>query len=195
MAQAPCANPRVSAAATLRQLPGSSHIALRCARDGGATTDPEGGPMQAHRRRKRLLVVSNETVEASVLHDTIVARADATDVTIVAPALNSRLRHWVSDEDPARRAAAERLERCTAALADAGVRVDGRAGAADPPPAIADALSEFPADELLIVTHPEERSNWLARDLVPRACARFSLPVLHLLVEGAGAQPALLVAA
>ncbi|MEA2385417.1 MAG: hypothetical protein QOH72_5388, partial [Solirubrobacteraceae bacterium] len=44
------------------------------------------------RRRKRLLVVSNETVEASVLHDTIVARANATDVAIVAPALNSRLR-------------------------------------------------------------------------------------------------------
>src|SRR3954465_14075859 len=116
-------------------------------------------------------------------------------VTIVAPALNSRLRHWLSDEDPARRAAAERLERCTAALADAGVRVDGRVGDADPLQAIADALSEFPADELLIVTHPEERSNWLARDLVPRACARFSLPVLHLVVEGVEARPPVLAAA
>src|SRR3954447_5265287 len=99
MAQAPCANPRVSAAATLRQLPGSSRIALRCARDGGATTDPKERSIQAHRRRKRLLVVSNEPIEASVLPDPIVARADATDVTIVAPALNSRLHHWVSDED------------------------------------------------------------------------------------------------
>jgi hypothetical protein len=147
------------------------------------------------RRRKRLLVVSNETVEASVLHDTIVARANATDVAIVAPALNSRLRHWFSDEDPARHAAAARVDRCRSALAEAGVRVDGWVGDADPLHAIADALVEFPADELLIVTHPEERSNWLAHDLVPRACARFALPVLHLVVEGIEARPAVLVAA
>jgi hypothetical protein len=147
------------------------------------------------RRRKRLLVVSNETVEATVLHDTIVARAHATDVAIVAPALNSRLRHWFSDEDPARREAAARLDRCVTALAESGVRVDGWVGDADPLQAIADATTEFPADELLIVTHPEERSNWLAHDLVPRACARFRLPVLHLVVEGAEARPAVLVAA
>jgi hypothetical protein len=161
------------------------------------TTEPEGSALMevASRRRKRLLVVSNETVEASILHDTIMARANATEVAIVAPALNTRLRHWFSDEDPARHAAAARLARCVSALAEAGVRVDGRVGDADPIQAIADALSEFPADELLIVTHPEERSNWLAHDLVPRACARFALPVLHLVVEGIAARPAILVAA
>lgn len=147
------------------------------------------------RRRKRLLVISNETVEASVLHDAIVTRAHATDVAIVAPALNTRLRHWFSDEDPARDAAAGRLDRCVSALAEAGVHVDGRVGDADPIRAIEDALAEFPADELLVVTHPEERSNWLARDLVSRACARFSLPVLHLVVEGVEARPTVLEAA
>jgi hypothetical protein len=147
------------------------------------------------RRRKRLLVVSNETVEAGILHDTIVARAHATEVAIVAPALNSRLRHWFSDEDPARRAAGARLDRCLAALAEAGVRVEGWVGDADPIQAIEDALAAFPADELLIVTHPEERSNWLAHDLVPRACARFELPVLHLVAEGIDAGAAVLIAA
>jgi hypothetical protein len=53
----------------------------------------------------------------------------------------------------------------------------------------------FDADELLIATHPEARSNWLAHDLVGRACARFSLPVVHLVVEDAGARRPVLLAA
>ena len=33
-------------------------------------------------------------------------------VMVVAPAVNSRLRHWLSDDDGARRTAAERLAAC-----------------------------------------------------------------------------------
>ena len=146
-------------------------------------------------RPRRVLVVSNETIEADVLRDTIAARARTTKVAVVAPALNSRLRHWLSDEDPARRAAEARLAGCLSALARAGVDADGWVGDADPMLAIEDALARFPADELLIATHPEDRSNWLARDLVARACARFSLPVLHLVVDGVVAEPPVLVAA
>ncbi|MEA2245966.1 MAG: permease [Solirubrobacteraceae bacterium] len=137
-------------------------------------------------RRRHVLVISNETVEAEILHDTIVSTAHATEVMVVAPALNTRLRHWTNDEDDARRHAGERLAGCLSALDDAGVHVHGWVGDADPLLAIADALAVFPADELLIATHPEERSNWLAHDLVGRACARFSLPVVHLVVEDAG---------
>ncbi|MEA2319246.1 MAG: permease [Solirubrobacteraceae bacterium] len=137
-------------------------------------------------RRRRVLVISNETVEAAILHDTIVSTANATEVMVVAPALNSRLRHWTNDEDAARRRAEERLGGCLSSLRKAGVHVDGWVGDADPLLAIADALAVFPADELLVATHPEERSNWLAHDLVGRACARFGLPVIHLVVEDAG---------
>jgi hypothetical protein len=136
--------------------------------------------------RRRVLVVSNETVQAEILHDTIAAYGPGAEVFVVAPALNTRLRHWTSDEDRARRAADARLAGCVSALADAGVDVEGWVGDADPLLAIADALAVFRADELLIATHPEERSNWLAHDLVARACARFSLPVVHLVVEEAG---------
>ena len=137
--------------------------------------------MAATFRPRRVLVISNETVEADILHDTLVAHADATDVVVVAPALNTRLRHWLSDEDPARHSAQR--------------RVDGWVGDADPLQAIADALVVFDADELLIATHPEARSNWLAHDLVGRACARFSLPVVHLVVEDARARRPVLLAA
>jgi GNAT superfamily N-acetyltransferase len=145
--------------------------------------------------RRRVLVISNETVEADVLHDTIVAHADATKVLVVAPALNTRLRHWFSDEQDARHAAQARLDGCLAALAMADVDVDGWVGDADPLQAIADALAIFPADEILVATHPEARSNWLAHDLVARACARFSLPVIHLVVDRVGAPPTMLAAA
>ena len=63
---------------------------------------------------RSILVIANETAEGSVLHEAIRFRArnvDA-DVLVVAPALNSRLRHWLSDEDEARGVASQRLQSC-----------------------------------------------------------------------------------
>ena len=134
----------------------------------------------------RLLVISNETVESDVLHEAIVGLAgerDA-DVTVVAPALNSRFRHWCSDEDGARHAAQARLERCLDRLGQHGITAAGWVGDADPMLAIEDALRGGDVDELLVATHPEGRSNWLAHDLVERAVVRFGLPTAHLVVTG-----------
>ena len=66
------------------------------------------------------------------------------DVLVVAPALNSRLRHWLSDEDDAH-----------------------------PLLAIADALSTFPADEIVIAAGD---ANRLVDKLATRARMRFALP-------------------
>lgn len=133
----------------------------------------------------RLLVVANETVEGhalvEVVRDTATYR-DA-DVLVVAPALNTRLRHWMSDSDRAHRDAQKRLESCLTRLRGAGIRASGRVGDADPLRAIEDAIQLFDADEIVIGTHPERRSNWLARDLVARVCARWELPVLHVVVD------------
>jgi nucleotide-binding universal stress UspA family protein len=98
---------------------------------------------------------------------------DDADVLVVAPALNSRLRHWLSDEDAARRNAEERAAACVDRLERAGVPAHGRVGDADPLQAIADALPTFAADEIVIVAQPE-RSGVLAA----RARNRFALPVL-----------------
>lgn len=142
---------------------------------------------------RKVLVIANETIEGEALHDVIVAQRDV-EILVIAPALNSRIRHWTSDEDRARSQAAERLAACVAALEYAGTNVRGRVGDADPMRAIADALVLFDADELLIATHPEHRSNWLAHDLVSRACARFGLPVAHIVVDQVEV-PAVLLAA
>jgi len=107
-----------------------------------------------------------------------------TEVLVVAPALNSRLRHWTSDEDEARAEAEARLHRCLGLLQSDGVEADGVVGDADPLQAIADALHGFPADELVIATHPPSSSHWLSRDVVERARFRFGLPVLHVEIAG-----------
>jgi len=136
---------------------------------------------------RSILVIANETAEGSVLHEAIRFRAryvDA-DVLVVAPALNSRLRHWLSDEDDARSAAAQRLQNCLDRLADFGIAARGRIGDADPLQAIADALHLFPADEIVIATRPEKRSHWLAKNVVGRARAKFQLPILHVVIDTA----------
>jgi hypothetical protein len=101
---------------------------------------------------------------------------DGEDVLVVAPALNSALRHWLSDDDGARRAAAERLDACLDRLERRGVRAHGCVGDADPVQAIADSLPTFAADEVVIAAHPQ-RSRDLALRVAEGARERFALPV------------------
>jgi GABA permease len=130
----------------------------------------------------RILVIANETVESELLAHAIRAK-EASQVLIVAPALNGRVRHWTSDDDAAHAAADERLRRSLDRLAASGITANGMVGDADPLQAAADALRVFPAEELVVATHPEGRSNWLARGVVERARQRFGLPVVHLVVD------------
>lgn len=133
----------------------------------------------------RILVIANETVGGSVLLDEIrrLAAAQRTEVLVVAPALNSRLRHWVSDEDGARAAAEARVAASVAQLAQGGIAARGEVGDAEPLQAIEDALRSFAADEIVISTHPHGRSHWLEQGLVTEANRRFSPPVTHVIVD------------
>ena len=49
--------------------------------------------------------------------------------------------------------------------------------------AIEDALRTFPADEVIISTHPPDRSRWLERGVVQRARDDVELPVTHVVVD------------
>ena len=134
-----------------------------------------------------ILVVANETADSRSLHAAIRAIAEhegTAEVMIVAPALNSRVRHWCSDEDEARRAAELRLVECVSRLAELGIEAHGWVGDADPLQAIADAVHAAPVELLIVSTHPESRSNWLAHGIVERARTRFGLPVVHIVADG-----------
>ena len=101
--------------------------------------------------------------------------ADA-EILVVAPALNTWLRHWLSDEDSARRRAEERAAVLVKRLRPMAARIEGRTGDADPLLAIADALSTFPADEIVIAALPDV-SVARAEALIARARDRFPVPV------------------
>jgi hypothetical protein len=134
---------------------------------------------------RRILVIANETVGGAPLLSEIRRRSEGVNehVLVVVPALNSPLKHWVSDDDGAREAAQERLEASLAAMRAAGIDARGEVGDSDPLQAIEDAIRTFAPDELIISTHPEGRSNWLERGLVGGARERFALPVTHVVVD------------
>ena len=134
---------------------------------------------------RRILVIANETVGGDALREVLERKsADVREeVLVVTPALNSPLRHWASDEDPARRGAQERLERSLAQLREHGVNVRGEVGDGDPLQAMEDALRTFGADEIVISTHPEGRSHWLERGVVSEARQRFAVPITHVVVD------------
>jgi len=82
----------------------------------------------------------------------------------------------------ARADAAERAE--TASDAAPGEHVDSQVGDVDPLQAIEDALRTFPADEVLVLTAPDEKATWLEAGLGEDARERFSVPVTHLVLTG-----------
>ena len=134
---------------------------------------------------RRILVVANETVGGRTLREEIERRSEGsrTEVLVVSPALNSPLRHWVSDEDQARAAAKERLSHSLARLGEEGIDARGEVGDGEPLQAIEDALRSFGADEIIISTHPEGRSQWLERGVVTGARTRFDVPITHVVVD------------
>jgi membrane protein implicated in regulation of membrane protease activity len=134
---------------------------------------------------RRILVLANETVGGDELLAAVAGAAQGkrTEVLVVVPALNSRLKHWTSDEDDAREEAQVRLELSIERLAAAGIAAHGAVGDDDPLQAADDALRTFGADEIIISTHPPGRSNWLEQGVVEGVGERFDVPVTHVVVD------------
>ena len=134
---------------------------------------------------RRILVIANETVGGEALRDVIAQRAEGVreDVLVVCPALNSPVRHWTSDEDTARAAAQERLDRSLARLNSLGIAARGEVGDGEPLQAIEDAVRTFGPDEIVISTHPVGRSHWLEKGVVSGARERFDVPITHVIVD------------
>ena len=135
----------------------------------------------------RILVVANQTVAGRSLLDEIRNHetAEPTEILVVVPALpHSRLEHLAHDVDGAIAEARARLDESLAAMKAAGLDARGTVGDHhDPNAAIEDALAGFAADEVIISTHPPERSRWLESGVVERARSDIPLPVTHVVVD------------
>ena len=132
---------------------------------------------------RKVLVIANETVAGRELMDAVKERAAGGEVLVVAPALNSRLRHLFADVDKAREAAEGRLHESLKHLDEAGIHARGAVGDTDPVRAMGDALFEFDADEIVISTHPPGRSNWMEKGVVERAREETNVPITHVVVD------------
>ncbi len=139
--------------------------------------------------KHRVLVVANETVGGEALLEEIRARCRDRDceILVVTPALaGSRAEHWASDVDEAMELARQRMELSLIAIDELGLKATGEIGDSDPNVAIEDALRVFPADEIVISTHPPHRSRWLESGVVERTREEIDLPVGHVVVDLAG---------
>jgi hypothetical protein len=137
-------------------------------------------------RPRRILVIANETCAAPAVVDEVRYRAgEGGEVMVVAPALaRSRLEHWLTSDLEGRQAAAvERLEASLRSFGEAGLNARGHLGDADPLQALDDALRVYAPDEVVVSTHPPQRSTWLERQVVRRARERYALPITHIVVD------------
>ena len=130
---------------------------------------------------RRVLVVVDDTCTAPHLCASVrlVAADQPIEALVVAPAHGSAFAEWYVDEDAARAEATHRLRTCVGCLAHDGIEVRGQLGDPDPVQAIADALYAYDAEEILLVTGPEEPSRWLRPSAVERVQRTFSQPVRH----------------
>jgi hypothetical protein len=135
-------------------------------------------------RPRHVLVLANETVAGRSVLEALRKRAQAGPlrVTVVSPQNEPRA-GFVVYEDSRRSAADRRLRRTLDLLHQAGIAARGTVVDPDPLQALKDALYQYRPDEVIISTHPEDRSRWLRGNLVERARKVTDLPVEHVVVD------------
>ena len=137
--------------------------------------------------QRHVLVVANETVAGTALREALERRSKEGPlrVTVVCPVSAPR-EGYVIYEDTRRASAGRRLERTLVALREAGIAAQGFVVDADPVDAVRDALAQVEPSptEIVVSTHPDERSGWMRRDVLERiAKVAGGLPVEHVVVD------------
>src|SRR3954451_1588579 len=136
----------------------------------------------------RVLVIANETVGGAELRDEILERGRRSpELRVVCPILPTRAHLVTSDIDRELAEARTRLAETLDWAAAHGLNATGRVSADTPLAAAADELRAFRADEVIVSTHPPERSRWLETGLVEHLRDELDVPVRHVVVDAAHA--------
>jgi hypothetical protein len=127
----------------------------------------------------KLLVVTPEPVDANLLRSTLGDEVEGAEVLVISPATNqSKVAFWVSDPDEAIAEADAAQEETVERLEEEGIDAAGDTGESEPDVAIQDALATFPADRIVVFTHPDPdyREDKVLEE-------RFGIPVTHAQIE------------
>ncbi len=134
---------------------------------------------------RHVLVVANETIVGEDLIERLKQRAaqGPIRVTVVAP-INQPRQGFVVYDDTRRASAGRRLDRTLAKLREAGIPAHGLVADADPVDVLRDAISQVEPDEVIVSTHPRQKSGWLRRNKVEQMRrVAGSLPFEHIVVD------------
>jgi GABA permease len=134
---------------------------------------------------RHILVVANETVVSKALVDLIEEKAKDGNVriTVLAP-VNQPRQGYVVYYDTRRAAARRRLDKTLDLLRSDHVPATGVVVETDPVSALRDGIDQLEPDEIVVSTHPQQKSGWLRRDAVEqmRGVAG-KLPFEHIVVD------------
>jgi hypothetical protein len=132
----------------------------------------------------KLLVLTPEPVDADLLRAAVGDEVEGAEVLVVSPATNqSKLAFWVSDPDQAIAEAQTAEEETVERLEEAGVDAAGDTGESEPAVALQDALATFPADRIVIFSHPEGDRDYRENAGLADIEARLGVPVTHALIS------------
>jgi hypothetical protein len=129
----------------------------------------------------RIVVIANETAASKALVDLLEEHDDA-QITVVAP-VNQPRQGYVVYYDTRRAAARRRLDKTLDLLRDAGISATGVVVECDPVSALRDAIDQLEPDEVIVSTHPQQKSGWLRRNAVEQMQrVAGELPFKHVVV-------------
>jgi hypothetical protein len=131
----------------------------------------------------RVLVVASEASVDPLLMRQIEFRARdlSLEIFVLTPVLDRPFEHWVGGSDEERHIADRHLQTLLSELHTLGVHAEGMVGTNEPLPSIESALQRFPADEIVVATHPLDKQGWLEHGIVQKIRARSDLPITHVL--------------
>jgi hypothetical protein len=132
----------------------------------------------------KLLVLTPEPVDANMLRATLGDEVEGAEVLVVSPATNqSKVAFWVSDPDEAIAEAEAAQTETVERLEEGGLDAAGDTGESEPAVAIQDALATFPADRIVVFSHPDGDRDYREDEGLADAEARFGVPVTHALIS------------
>lgn len=148
-------------------------------REAASAPHPHGsGPGKRH-----VLVVAERALAGEELSRQLQPEPGITvELDVLSPVMASRAHHWAGDVDREREQAQVRLEASLAWAVQHGFVARGEVGDPDAMGAIEDELRDFGADEVIIVTHPSERTSWLANRMLSHLKRQLEVPVREIVM-------------